>query len=693
MTVAAADAKAGPYTGNDVATTFAFAFKIFATSDIRVIETVIATGVETDLILNGANGYTVVKNNDQDNNPGGTITYRQANANAPLPATKKLTIVGNFAYSQPTDLPNGGPFFANVVENALDRLTMLVKQLREGFNRSLRLSVSDPAGSATEIPPISVRANNLLGFDANGNPVAVAPAAQSATALQALLATNAGAGMVGANDGAGGSLFTTMAGFITALASSVGASLTGFIQAGAGALGMTVQTKLRQFIHRSDYNSDANFNADKVGKLSQDGTGRVRAPAFIAGSEELVSPTTRDAFVVGRNLIGDTNCHGYADRTIISGVTDAGLYGSFDCTVELQGTHNQNHVYSYQDRVRYSGGVGGILQNSCGFLSQTIHSGAGTILNRNGVQIDPMAVTAGGVIDAQTGVRINHLGSATNNVGLFIGQTTGATGWAIYAPGSTAGVYPLNGAKSFLSGEVGFGLEPTPGLPITWKTNTSSSNKTGFLGSDATRATVGAIGDTQLAFVTNAQARILIDGSAGSYGLKPNADNGQPLGGAAFRWSVVYSATGAINTSDAREKEQGRSISDKEKAVALKIKAGLKAFKFKSSVAEKGDNARWHFGAYAQEVEAAFASEGLDAREYALFCFDEWPDEYETWGDEFVDIPAVFSTVVLEDGSPVEISPARRDLVRAAGQRLLVAGGNRYGIRYDELLAFVTAAI
>lgn len=443
-------------------------------------------------------------------------------------------------------------------------------------------------------------------------------------------------------------LLTSFNSYVANVASNAGSSFMGFIQAGIGALGMTVQTKLRQFIHRSDYNSDANFNADKVGKLSQDGTGRVRVPQFIVGTEEISGPTLRDAAVVGRNLVGDTNCHGFADRTIISGVTDAGLYGSFDCTVELQGTHNQNHVYSYQDRVRYSGGVGGILQNSCGFLSQTIHSGAGTIQSRNGIQIDPMAVTAGGTIDAQTGVRINHLGSATNNVALFIGQTTAATGWAIYAPGSTANVYPLNGAKSFLAGEVGFGLEPTPGLPITWKTNTSSSNKTGFLGSDATRTTVGAIGDTQLAFVTNAQARILLDGSAGSYGLKPNADNSQPLGGAAFRWSVVYSATGAINTSDAREKEQGRSLSDKEKAVALKIKAGLKAFKFKTSVAEKGDDARWHFGVYAQEVAAAFSSEGLDATQYAMFCYDEW-----------------------------EAGPA----------------GNRYGIRYDELLSFIIAAI
>ena len=151
MTVASAEAKAGPYTGNDVATAFAFSFKVFADTDIRVVEALIATGVETDLVLNGANGYTVTRNIDQDNNPGGTITYQQSSVAAALPGTKTLNIVGNYEYEQPTDIPNGGAFFAQVVENALDRVTMLVKQLKEMVGRSLTLPVS-VTGVSTELP-------------------------------------------------------------------------------------------------------------------------------------------------------------------------------------------------------------------------------------------------------------------------------------------------------------------------------------------------------------------------------------------------------------------------------------------------------------------------------------------------------------------------------------------------------------
>lgn len=140
MTVSAAAAKAGPYTGNDSASAFDFAFKVFADTDIRVVATVIATGVESDLVLN--TDYTVTRNADQDNNPGGTVTYKVGGVTTAYPSTHKLTIVGDFVYEQPTDIPNGGAFFATVIENALDRLTLLIKQAQEKLDRALLVDVS-----------------------------------------------------------------------------------------------------------------------------------------------------------------------------------------------------------------------------------------------------------------------------------------------------------------------------------------------------------------------------------------------------------------------------------------------------------------------------------------------------------------------------------------------------------------------
>jgi len=146
-------------------------------------------------------------------------------------------------------------------------------------------------------------------------------------------------------------------------------------------------------------------------------------------------------------------------------------------------------------------------------------------------------------------------------------------------------------------------------------------------------------------------------------GLMSLNDGAYDLGRANYRWRVVYATTGTINTSDEREKQQIRSITDAERAVAIKAKGLLKAFKFNDAVDAKGDRARIHFGVIAQELKAAFESEGLVAEDYACLCYDEWEATEATYD---------------EDGN--ELTPAQE-------------AGNRYGVRYEELLAFILAAL
>lgn len=165
-----------------------------------------------------------------------------------------------------------------------------------------------------------------------------------------------------------------------------------------------------------------------------------------------------------------------------------------------------------------------------------------------------------------------------------------------------------------------------------------------------------------------------------SNNTKPGADNVYSSGTAANRWSVVYAGTGTINTSDARTKQQVRDLEDAERQVAQKIKGLLKAFKFNDSVATKGNGARIHFGVIAQDVAAAFASEGLDAAKYALFCYDTWEDQYQD------DIVAEQVGTDEETGEPIYKN-------RVVGQKLVQAAGDRYGIRYEQLLAFMIAAL
>lgn len=163
MTISSSTRKAGPFNGNDSTTVFPFAFKVFTGGDIDVTLTSTA-GVESALVVN--THYTVALNADQDDDPGGSITYPIAGS--PLATGEKLTIVGDLAELQPTELTNGGGFFPKVIERALDRVVIYTQQLREQMARTLRFPVSD-AALETELPVASLRANKALVFGADGS--------------------------------------------------------------------------------------------------------------------------------------------------------------------------------------------------------------------------------------------------------------------------------------------------------------------------------------------------------------------------------------------------------------------------------------------------------------------------------------------------------------------------------------------
>ncbi|WP_313667858.1 phage tail protein [Atlantibacter sp.] len=111
--------------------------------------------------------------------------------------------------------------------------------------------------------------------------------------------------------------------------------------------------------------------------------------------------------------------------------------------------------------------------------------------------------------------------------------------------------------------------------------------------------------------------------------FRPYEDNLYSLGQASARPKEVFSATSAISTSDRNYKDDIVILSDAEKRIGKKLLGMVMRYKFKDAIKEKGNDARYHFGLIAQEVQAAFEAEGLDAFEYGALCKDEFPDEYE----------------------------------------------------------------
>lgn len=172
-----------------------------------------------------------------------------------------------------------------------------------------------------------------------------------------------------------------------------------------------------------------------------------------------------------------------------------------------------------------------------------------------------------------------------------------------------------------------------------------------------------------------------------------NNDNAMDLGGSSVRWDDVYATNGTIQTSDFNEKQDIASLTATEMLVGKRISALFKTFRWKDSVAENGDNARTHTGVIAQDVQAAFTAEGLDAGDYSLFIST-------TWWEHDVDVPAVeaVAEVLDEDGNvtteAVEAKDAytRTDTYETEAEAPEGATTKtRLGIRYPELLSFVAA--
>ena len=104
-------------------------------------------------------------------------------------------------------------------------------------------------------------------------------------------------------------------------------------------------------------------------------------------------------------------------------------------------------------------------------------------------------------------------------------------------------------------------------------------------------------------------------------------DNSIDLGAAGVRFDDIYATNGTIQTSDRNEKQDIQELSDAEQRVATACKGLIRRYKFNKAVTEKGDDARYHFGIIAQDLQDAFASEGLDAGDYGMFISSTYTDD------------------------------------------------------------------
>lgn len=597
-----------------------------------------------------------------------------------------------------------------------------------------------------------------------------------ASVLRDDLAAPGGSALVGSDDGASGSLWTTVAGFIAFLLSSLGASVIGFIQAGVGAVWRSVMEKLRERISPEDFGAVGDDIADDFHALQK----AFYRAASIRGAVELSKGktykcsgtlNTGNATLVGgggrptihytgtanlfgnivrmsgvritgsgkastaigvliedgyRNWIEDNQFDNIGKGVQISGSGQTIVGNLFTgcgtgChVVKYSPAFNDDPTTTFTSRKNWyedcdnglwddatgasSGGISNcsdndIFQRNTGYgLRLTSQSFPFTLINPNTEQNSLVAGHyAFGFFNSNVSLVGGYQGASdVNNIdsNTLVTRHTGAgvLAWTRYRIASR------NGAKVFLDvnpnaavPNLQFPCDPT-NQTVTFvgggyaATNSARINMQGgrgdngnYYGSFIESQRSTSIGNGVNFFVGAIQAGASSDTYTRLVGLTytgilyPNADNTQSLGTASFRWSTVYAGTGTINTSDAREKQQIRRLTDAERAVAARLKALIRAFKFNDAVGAKGEGARIHVGVIAQDVKSAFEAEGLVAEGYAALCLDEWEEQ-----------PEIIAPVLDDDGNPTGETFVAQEYRPA---------GNRYGVRYEELLAFIIAAL
>lgn len=186
-----------------------------------------------------------------------------------------------------------------------------------------------------------------------------------------------------------------------------------------------------------------------------------------------------------------------------------------------------------------------------------------------------------------------------------------------------------------------------------------------------------------------------LDLTTGTKAVTPLLDNDQSLGSIARRNSVVYAGTGAISTSDGREKTEVRALNPAEIEAAKEIAKEIGAYRWLASVQAKGADAREHVGLTVQKAIAILQSHELDPFGYGFICYDKWGSQ-----DAVVEQTRVGNVLA---GSEVVYEGVTEDWIEAEGlvwnythtktvelQPALPAG-DRYSFRYDELNLFIAA--
>ncbi|KIY18169.1 tail fiber domain-containing protein [Pseudomonas amygdali] len=188
-------------------------------------------------------------------------------------------------------------------------------------------------------------------------------------------------------------------------------------------------------------------------------------------------------------------------------------------------------------------------------------------------------------------------------------------------------------------------------------------------------------GGGSIEFWTGGTRRLFI-GAGGV--TQPGQDNTYSVGSGSIRYTTAFLSSGAISTSDAREKTPVRGMSESEIAAAKDLAKEIGFYQFLSAVEEKGADARQHCGMTVQRAIEVMRSHGLEPMNYSFICHNEWEQETR-------EHPAQYEQTPVFDAESGETTYEKGDLKSEAWTEVLIEKGDRYSFRSDGLLTFIAS--
>ena len=160
MTVSTTTLK-NSYSGNGSTTAFAYGFKVFDSSELKVY---IRSSTGTETLKSEGTGSANYGVSGVGSSSGGNVTFVTAPASG-----ETVVILRDTALTQSLDLVENDPFLSDSFEDSLDKLTHTVQELDEEVQRSFKVSKTNSITTPEFTDSASDRASRLLGFSSDGN--------------------------------------------------------------------------------------------------------------------------------------------------------------------------------------------------------------------------------------------------------------------------------------------------------------------------------------------------------------------------------------------------------------------------------------------------------------------------------------------------------------------------------------------